>query len=719
MRSRWKFWFAEKAFFAKEAIARPWRRAKDLVRRLPRSTLGFFSWVGFRIRYRKYRLRQYFFEFDRTKLVNRRTPEEKILLAEQKRFERRESWRSLRRGLRFGWENWKSNTRDFIQGFPTHWRNRREEIWWMILRRLTIGTGLTALVLGLVFGGAYFWLLPTYREWKAEVFYRNALAQIEEDDLRGAYLTLRLALVKDFGSLPVNLLMARWADQAGHQGNAMFYRQRIATELLPGDEEQVLAWINSAEQFKRPDKVLEAMAYLPWERQRATGMDWIHYQALRTTGADTSADLVLSRILEAEPDHELARLEALLLALRHGPEDKRFAGIEKALLSFADRDEAHARTVYLRLLETYRQAGYFPEAIYWGNRLEPMLQPEEPERVLLWEVMASAGAERAAGRLSRELESIILNAPELTVLRTNYSFALLRQGRIEDARALYDVLRGEFPQDVLFHLEYARILLRLEAWEEMVTMLRPMRWGSRDYLRNALLARANRALALERDAQEEWFIAQRKALADQFSARVLTNLAGEFGWVDEQFVLMREILRRYPGEEWVLNPLIRHFSRRGNYAELEQFLTHHLFVFPPSPDHPLVAFQDRWRLLREAAGDLRRERLEERWRRAPDDVNLTINVLLAAFQAEDHLRIREVLDGISAEEMSSFARLAWYVAIFEMLVGDEAKGRSLWYSLPQIPLLPEEADLEKRALIRMQIAGRDPTSSGTESGDPN
>ena len=700
MSRRWKLWFADKLFHLKEALARPWRRGVGLVRTFPARWRAFWSGWADRWADRWARLRRSWREEDRSTHFSKLSREDKSLLAEQKKREREERRRDARRGWRVRWGEARTNFVDFFRALPAHWRDRREEMWWTLVRWATLGTAATVLILGTLGGTLYFWALPTYRAWKAEVFYRNAVAQLEDDDLRGAYLTLRLALIKDFGSLPVNLLMARWADKAGHAGNALFYRERLATLLLPGDEEQVLAWISSAERFGRPDKVLEAMTYLTWERQRATGMDWTHYRALRATGAADRAEETLRRILEAEPRHPQARPEVLMLSLNAGPGHPGFNRLVDELQEWAGTGDELAIRIYFRLMEAHRIAEYFPEALYWARRLLPLMKEEDPRRVIVWEVMQQAGANRAAARLARQVEETILARTGASGLRTSYSMALLRQDRAEDARTLYLVLQEAFPEDVLFALEYARILLRLEAWAELREILPAARWDHRDYLRHALLARAHRALGYERDFQEEWFLARKKALGEPVAARVLANLAGEFGWMEEQFALLREILRRHPGEEWALNPLFRHFTRRGNYQELEEFVTNHLFYFPPPPDHPLLAFQERWQLLRGETGEPFRRRLEERFAAHPDDLNLTINVLLAAWLASDEDRVKALLAGISPEQIQEFARLGWYVAIMEMLVGDAREGRQLWHNLPGIPLLPEETALETRALAR-------------------
>lgn len=594
--------------------------------------------------------------------------------------------------------NVQEGTVDSIKYMPLTLRERRKALL-VALARKTTKIALVVLVgMGGLTALGYYVALPEYRAWKGRVFLNNALTLMADEDYRGAFLTLRQALVKDFGSLPINRAMAELGDRTGDPGNALFYWERVATVLDPGEWENYVGWAQSALEFGFLAEAEKALGHLNEEDMSRPEVVWVRHRFHQLQGAGEEERRILENLLAANPEDQEARAHLLLLDLRQGPENPLFWANRDRLQALVRSHSEVALIAYRGLLTIDLRNRFWPESLRTARALAEFNgQLTTEDRFNILEAYYRSNSERRFRGLLDSLEEEALAGEGDVQLRKRILQFKFRHQLLEDAYAWYVEMPESQTRSTDYQLEFSDILIQKERWEELEKFLRGKNWRDRDFIRNAFLALSYERRDNPGEFLAEWNVALNKAQREVGASRILASLSQNWGWDEQRFAFLQQLARRFPNEGWISGQLIEIFVAREATGQLRQFLGEQVLRMEPGElRQNLETIATRIDLLLGQEVDALKEQTEALLAANPNEPSLLINLALAQLLQENFEEAWETLE-IAREQPS---RVDYAVRFYQGLVlaarGDIALAREMLERFEGLQLLPEERQLLER-----------------------
>ena len=594
----------------------------------------------------------------------------------------------------------KWRVRHSVKGLP-HLLREHSKRGRTLLRKRLVLLALASMVAAGSGLAAVKWVgMPAYREWKRDRLLAQAARMVEDEDYRGAILTVHQVLRGDYNNLAANLKMAE-IGEAIVTGEALFYRQRL-TLLDPDNESFHRERVRLALQWGRISEAEQALEETPEKFRNDSAYRWAVYELAALVGDRERKESALNDILAANPADERGRLLLNSLRLTRGASG---AGEIRRTLATLPEDDPDRVFIQRQLMARELQRGRGDLALAMGMDLweEPLATIED--RFDLLELARSAGAGPVFATWRRELETgPALDSPGLA---SRWGRQLTRMEMADAALDWLSALPPEYQETPDVREALAVAAMEAGRWNDLEQLTASGNWDRADHRRHALRARALTELGREAQATDEWRLAT--AVADQRPSfrRDLIGLAQAWEWHGRAAPLIDRALRESPGEEW-LNPVILLRVRaEGNSRPMAKLLELRRAA-AEGPENLLLA-SDHARVLLLLGED--EERAREMALRAkeahPRNPLAVATHGLALYQQFQTAEAAALFEEFSPEEIEGHPGAAFYAALFHAETGQADKARDLLrIARPGLILLPEEEVLFRIAEEHISRAER-------------
>ncbi len=592
----------------------------------------------------------------------------------------------LRLAFRFRAEKVRRETVDSLRGLPEDMRLRKRQI---LIRwaQKTTKIGAVALVILGSAGAVGKWVaLPMYRDWREEKLLGDARRFLDEEDYRGAILTVHQVLRANYGNLEAHRLMVK-IGVALDTPESLEFQERVAR--MEPTRENVLAWSRLALDLGHADQSREAL-----EALRALAPEDPEYflhlaedHRLRNQPAEAAA--VYERLLAKNPGHARARFE--LAAVRASnpvvfSQLRRFAGLERLTEDPDVGLEARRMLVLLKASEED-----WMDALYHADKLLDHPDAAFSERVLCGRVYAAAGFPRGR-ELLRSLKAEAADEVEDVF---NLAGALIESGEHHAAESWLTSLPAEIKAEWQVKFRLAECLVAREAWPELESSLRNANWDALDFARHMFMRRALLEIGRPAAAEEEWRLALGKGAADPNALRGMYQQVRDWGWERESLDILRRLLERHPRERWAAVELNQRALQTGRTAELRAVFE---FLYKVDPLN-LKARNDLARINLLLGRDLSRAHsmAEEMHALAPLDADYAATVALSRHLRGRHEEGIQALETIDRANLREHPAAGLYYGMLLSAVGRREEAREFWHLADQVALTPEELRLLSQA----------------------
>ena len=525
-----------------------------------------------------------------------------------------------------------------------------------------------------------------YRDWQERRLVAQANALVTEGNLKRASLDARRILQINPDSLEGARLLARISEE-GNLRAAIEWRRRAA-DLAPGNAADLLALARAAIRFNDKGQLDFALKRLPEEAKNTAAYHGV------------AADLAAARQETAEVERHLGE------AVRLEPENKefllRYASLQIASPDSAARDEgrqrlkrlqdepAHRREATRRLLvDALRRRG-LEEAVVLGRQLDSYPEKLFVDRLLLLSAL-HLSADPASTPLLEELKrDAAANAEDAADLLSWFNGNAMPVAAMSWA--------SQLPPETLSQkavpIALADSYIAAGDWAGMRAIVKTGNWGSVDYLRSALAARASRELREESDAAAQWAEARQKVSNAPKQALTLAEVVQKWGWRDEAIELLWIAAKDPVNGDDALQALYTYFAEQGATQDLYRVLLHRQGLRPD--DRAIQNNVAQISLLLNLNVDRAQKLARDLYEREPKNAVYASTYAYALHAAGESKKAEKVLSELTPEQLHQ-PEIAAYYGIILAGVGDHARAAEFLDLSEKAALLPEERALVEKA----------------------
>lgn len=420
-----------------------------------------------------------------------------------------------------------------------------------------------AIIILLVVGGIFGH--RSFRRWQERRLVAQANALVNEGDLKRASLDGRRIMQINPDSAEGCRVMARIAERAASAA-AVEWRRRAAD--LTGSAADLLALARVAIRFEDNANRDYALGRLP-ESAKTTA----EYHAI-------AADLAAGKRDSAEAEQHLR--EAVRLdpankeyALRLGvveltSNDRAMRDHGRSLLTQLQADPASRREATRRLAEDALRRSDFDEATKQARLLQDYPDREFTDRLLLLSAL-HGNIDPGFGEFMQQLQTEAAEKPE----KAGELITWLNAQQMPAAAISW---ASQLPPSVIntkaVPIALSDSYIAARDWAGMRRMVKNGNWGSLEFLRNALAARAERELGDESESAAQWAEAIKNIGSDGKQAVTLAEIVQKWGWRDQAVELFWVAAKDPAKGDDALQALYSYYAKNGSTQDLYRVLVH-------------------------------------------------------------------------------------------------------------------------------------------------
>ncbi|MEO7297085.1 MAG: hypothetical protein ABI042_00765 [Verrucomicrobiota bacterium] len=421
---------------------------------------------------------------------------------------------------------------------------------------------ITLAALAICLGGLWF-SRPVYRSFKEKRFVAQAAEYSRKSDSAKAALFARQALQIN----PTNPVSTKiMADLADHSNSpqVLAWRQRVV-ELEPTVENKIALGMASIRYEPSPFSIAEKMV----RELAASGSTNARYQMLASELAlkrrnFPQAEIHLQKVLALSPTNDIARVNLAVLQLE-SPDAKTVAAAREILEKMQGNSE-HGLRGLRSLVENALKRNELEAAENFSKKLLGDSRAMFIDRLVHLTVLQrkkSPGFEEYLGSIQKTAST---NAENIYKLVSWMNVNQLSDAALQWIKSLPTEMQGQQPVPIAEADCYAA----KKEWSRLETFLSEQKWGDRDFIRAAMLARALDAQKQDMGADVQWQKAIRLASDKMETLSLLVGMAEGLGnrpRVEEALWAMWE---KYPAESGVPKALLQSYYSTGNTRGLQK-----------------------------------------------------------------------------------------------------------------------------------------------------
>ena len=527
------------------------------------------------------------------------------------------------------------------------------------------------------------WMLPALRSHNQEKWAAQARLLLSRGYYGLAYQNAARVLRANPENIAANRVVAEMQDRQG-LSDAVAWRRRV----VDGDDSasNQLALAATAIKFEPPPSATASrvLASIPRDATNSALFHDVMAQFDAKIGNLAEAE---SHYLAALSQNDDPELEFALAALRLRMRDPdKVAAAEQVLAGLATTQTNMTARVLRPLVLLAGSRGDYEKGLEYSAEILTGEAPTLDDRLVhLGLLFQKRDLERQS-----YLETLQTQVSANPVFVAQVAAWMIANGMAREAELWMQALPEPIQISDPVSVARADALVSLSDWKQLDRYLLERPWGTIEFVRQAMLAKANRGLANQRSAVA--YFRRSKELASGMSLRLinLTRMVASWGWDAETDELLWEILDRYPNETWAANSLQRRYEDRKNTDGLRQVFDYQLRQSP----HDAYLKNNLAMVMLLLRYDLRRahQLALEAHQQAPNSAVNTSTYAFSLYVEGRVVEAKRIIDTIDKKTLRT-PSIAAYYAIICHAVGDQQTALEYLPYAGQAKLLPEEKTL--------------------------
>jgi cytochrome c-type biogenesis protein CcmH/NrfG len=532
-----------------------------------------------------------------------------------------------------------------------------------------------------------------FRAWQQRRLIAEANALVTQGDYRRASLDARRLLQINPESAEACRIMARLAEKAGSR-TALDWRRRVMDlgEATPND---LILLARAAVRFDDRATGDVAMSKLPENAKTSA-----EYHALLADIAFAQRDGVemerqLSEASRLDPSNQDYTMR--LAALRLGATDPAVRAKGKETLVAMQNDPLLRREATRYLAEDALRQNTTLAALELARQLDTFPNKTFVDRILLLSAL-DAAKDNGLNAFLEEMKSTSADDPERVGALLTW---MNMHKRAADAIAWSTKLPPGIMGQKLVQIAVSDSFVAMKDWAGLQRLVNSGNWGTVDFLRNALHARALRELGNEPEAAAQWNEALKKAGADPRQAVTLAETVEKWGWRAEAIDLLWLVAKDPVKGDEALRALYGYFARNNDTENLYRVLLHRIELHPDDPNVQNNFAQ--LSLLLNLNADRGQKLAREVYEKDPKNPAYASTYAFALHVQGDTRKALKILETLTPEQLHK-PEIAAYYGILLAAAGDQARAGEFLDFGEKATLLPQEKALIEKA--RRSLAQR-------------
>ena len=533
----------------------------------------------------------------------------------------------------------------------------------------------------------------SFRAWQQRRLVAEANALVNEGNYKRASLNARRLLQINPDSAEACRIMARIAEKAGLR-SALEWRRRVM-DLGAATPHDLILLARAAVRFDERATADVAMSRLP-ESAKATA----EYHALladialtQRNGVDMERHLSEANRLEPENKDYIMRLAALRL----GASDSDLRARGKQTLEDLQKDPASRREATRYLAEDALRQNKTLAALELARQLDDFPDKTFADRLLLLSALEAA---KDAGF-----------APFLEEMRTSSAEDPERVGALLTWMNVHNMPReaiawsATLPPAVisakLVQIALSDSYVTVKDWAGLQRLVNSGNWGTVDFLRSALSARALREQGNEAEAASQWNEAIKKISANLRHTMMLAETVEKWGWRHEAIELLWLVAKDPVKGEEALGALYRYFAKNADTENLYRVLLRRMELQPN--DRNVQNNYAQLSLLLNLNTERALKIAHEIHEKEPANAAYASTYAFALHVQGDTKKAVKVFEGLTDQQLHQ-PEIAAYYGIILAAAGEHARAGEFVDLGEKATLLPQEKALLEKA--RRSLAQR-------------
>ena len=528
-----------------------------------------------------------------------------------------------------------------------------------------------------------FWLLPSWAAHNEQKWAAQARLLLGRGYYALAYQNAARVLRRDEHNEEASRVVADMQDRQGLP-DAVAWRRRVVDANNASSNQLALA--ATAIKFEAPPSPTAArvLAELPAAATNVVQYHTVMAQLESRGGNPAVAERHYLAALELAPGDEEIEFALALLRLQIRDPAKVAAG-EQSLVALSSQTNMAVRALRPLVAVTANRGDYL-RALEYSTQILTSESPTLEDRLVHLGVLIQKRdpqREHYLGTLQAQVSANPVFVAQVAAWMTSH-------GQAREALAWMETLAGSIRAADPVLVTRADAYVAVRDWRGLEQFLLQRPWGTIEFVRQAMLARAHRGLGEQRAAAE--YLRRATDLASGMALRLtsLTRMVASWGWEREAADLLWEIFDRYPAETWAADSLLRRHWERNNTEGLRQVFAVQLKRSPKDVylknNLAMVML-----LLQRDLPTAHRLALEVH-QQVPDSAVNASTYAFSLFLQGRHVEAQETLESIGFEALN-VPSIAAYYAIVSNALGETNKARQYAELARQARLLPEEKAL--------------------------
>ncbi|MEY2499670.1 MAG: hypothetical protein QOI07_4 [Verrucomicrobiota bacterium] len=525
-----------------------------------------------------------------------------------------------------------------------------------------------------------------FRAWQERRLVAEANALVNEADYRRASLDARRILQINPESAEACRILARIFEKTGTHA-ALDWRRRVM-ELGKATPNDLILLARAAVRFDDRPTAEVAMSKLP-----ASAKETADYHALLADIALVQRDGVemerqLSEAARLEPGNKDYQMR--LAALRLGASDRDMRANGKKTLVEMQNDPLLRREATRFLTEDALRQNLTLTALELARQLDGFPDKTFADRLLLLTALDAAKDNGFAAFL-QEMKTSSVDDPERAA-------ALLTWLNVHKRETEAVAWSASFQPGILgqrmVQIALSDSFVATKDWKGLERLVNSANWGTVDFLRNALHARALRELGNAPESASQWNETLKKVAADPRQALSLAETVEKWGWRAEAIDLLWLLAKDPARGDDALRVLYGFFARNSDTENLYRVSLHQLELHPDDPNAQNNFAQ--LSLLLNLNIDRGQRAARDVYEKDPKNPAYVSTYAFALYSAGDSKKARKILETLSPEQLRK-PEMAAYYGVILAAAGDRARAPEFLDLGEKASLLPQEKVLLEKA----------------------
>ena len=532
-----------------------------------------------------------------------------------------------------------------------------------------------------------------FRAWQQRRLVAEANALVNEGDYRRASLDARRILQINPDSAEACRILARIFEKTGSRA-ALEWRRRVM-ELGQATPTDLILLARAAVRADDRQTADVAIGKLP-----ASAKETADYHALLADIAFAQRNGVemerqLSEAARLDPSNKDYQMR--LASLRLGATDRDLRAKGKQTLVEMQSDPALRREATRFLAEDALRQKTTLAAVELARLLDTFPDKTFADRLLLLSALDAAKDNGFAAFLE-EMKKASADDPEQTA-------ALLTWLNVHKREAEAIAWSGTLPPGILgqkmVQIALSDSYVSAKDWAGLQRLVNSGNWGTVDFLRHALHARALRELGSEPESATQWNDAMKEVAPNAREALSLAETVEKWGWRSEAVELLWVVAKDPVRGGDALRALYNYFARAGDTENLYRVLLHEVELHPEDPN--LQNNLAQLSLLLGLNTDRGQKAAREVYDKDPKNPAYVSTYAYALHVAGDSKKALALLETLTPEQLRE-PNVAAYYGVFLAAAGDQTRAAEYLDLGDKANLLPQEKALVEKA--RRSLAQR-------------